>query len=104
MARLVPCNATTSIVCAKGKLPLEKCSATTCLQPACNLPRSATTSIVCTKLPLEKFSATICLQPASQPASQCHNLTVRAKGKLLLENCNFTISAGRRYGLVGPNG
>ncbi|GAX85748.1 hypothetical protein CEUSTIGMA_g13163.t1 [Chlamydomonas eustigma] len=33
-----------------------------------------------------------------------HNLTVRAKGKLLLESTNLTISAGRRYGLVGPNG
>lgn len=33
-----------------------------------------------------------------------HNLTVRAKGKLLLENTSFTITAGRRYGLVGPNG
>lgn len=33
-----------------------------------------------------------------------HNMTVRAKGKLLLENTSFTISAGRRYGLVGPNG
>ena len=28
-----------------------------------------------------------------------HNLTVRAKGKLLLENTMLTISAGRRYGL-----
>lgn len=33
-----------------------------------------------------------------------HNLTVRAKGKLLLESTNLTITAGRRYGLVGPNG
>mmetsp|Transcript_28799 Transcript_28799/g.52898 ORF Transcript_28799/g.52898 Transcript_28799/m.52898 type:complete len:685 (-) Transcript_28799:233-2287(-) len=33
-----------------------------------------------------------------------HNLTVRAKGKLLLENTSVTIAAGRRYGLVGPNG
>ncbi|PNW88567.1 hypothetical protein CHLRE_01g034950v5 [Chlamydomonas reinhardtii] len=32
------------------------------------------------------------------------NLTVRAKGKLLLENTSVTIAAGRRYGLVGPNG
>lgn len=31
-------------------------------------------------------------------------MTVRAKGKLLLENAQFTISNGRRYGLVGPNG
>ncbi len=36
--------------------------------------------------------------------SQVHNMTVRAKGKLLLENTSFTIAAGRRYGLVGPNG
>jgi len=31
-------------------------------------------------------------------------LTIRAKGKLLLENTAMTIAAGRRYGLVGPNG
>ncbi len=35
---------------------------------------------------------------------QVHNLTVRAKGKLLLENTSVTVAAGRRYGLVGPNG
>ena len=29
---------------------------------------------------------------------------MRAKGKLLLESTNLTITAGRRYGLVGPNG
>ena len=33
-----------------------------------------------------------------------HNLTVRVKGKVLLENTNVTIAAGRRYGLAGPNG
>ena len=33
-----------------------------------------------------------------------YNLSVRAKGKLLLESTNLTITAGRRYGLVGPNG
>lgn len=33
-----------------------------------------------------------------------HNLSIRAKGKLLLENTTLTIAAGRRYGLVGPNG
>lgn len=33
-----------------------------------------------------------------------HSLNVRAKGKLLLENTTLTIAAGRRYGLVGPNG
>ncbi len=35
---------------------------------------------------------------------QVHNLTIRAKGKVLLENTTLTITAGRRYGLVGPNG
>lgn len=33
-----------------------------------------------------------------------HNLTIRAKGKILLENTTLTVAAGRRYGLVGPNG
>jgi ATPase subunit of ABC transporter with duplicated ATPase domains len=33
-----------------------------------------------------------------------HNLTIRAKGKALLESTVLTISQGRRYGLVGPNG
>ena len=33
-----------------------------------------------------------------------HNLTIRAKGKILLEHAECTIAAGRRYGLVGPNG
>ena len=33
-----------------------------------------------------------------------HNLTIRAKGKILLENTTLTVTAGRRYGLVGPNG
>ncbi|KAF8072920.1 ABCF4 [Scenedesmus sp. PABB004] len=32
------------------------------------------------------------------------NLTIRAKGKVLLENTSLTIAAGRRYGLAGPNG
>lgn len=31
-------------------------------------------------------------------------MTIRAKGKMLLENTDVTITAGRRYGLVGPNG
>jgi ATP-binding cassette subfamily F protein 1 len=31
-------------------------------------------------------------------------LTIRAKGKVLLENTSLTIAAGRRYGLAGPNG
>ena len=29
---------------------------------------------------------------------------MRAKGKILLENTLLTITYGRRYGLVGPNG
>lgn len=33
-----------------------------------------------------------------------HKLTIRVKGKVLLEDTSITISAGRRYGLVGPNG
>ena len=33
-----------------------------------------------------------------------HSLTLRAKGKLLLDRTDVTIVAGRRYGLVGPNG
>mmetsp|Transcript_15569 Transcript_15569/g.39674 ORF Transcript_15569/g.39674 Transcript_15569/m.39674 type:complete len:705 (-) Transcript_15569:41-2155(-) len=33
-----------------------------------------------------------------------HNMTIRAKGKALLENTALTIVAGRKYGLVGPNG
>lgn len=33
-----------------------------------------------------------------------HKLTVRVKGKVLLEDTSLSISAGRRYGLVGPNG
>lgn len=35
---------------------------------------------------------------------QVHNLTVRVKGKMLLENTMVSITAGRRYGLAGPNG
>lgn len=31
-------------------------------------------------------------------------LSVSARGKVLLENTSFVIVAGRRYGLVGPNG
>jgi ATP-binding cassette, subfamily F, member 1 len=33
-----------------------------------------------------------------------HSLSVRAKGKLLLDRTEVTIVAGRRYGLAGPNG
>ena len=36
--------------------------------------------------------------------NKVHNMTIRAKGKVLLENTTLTIAAGRRYGLVGPNG
>jgi len=32
------------------------------------------------------------------------NLTIRAKGKVLLDRTSLTITAGRRYGLAGPNG
>lgn len=35
---------------------------------------------------------------------QVQNLTIRAKGKVLLENTSLTVAAGRRYGLAGPNG
>lgn len=35
---------------------------------------------------------------------QVQNLTIRAKGKVLLENTAVTVTAGRRYGLAGPNG
>jgi ATP-binding cassette, subfamily F, member 1 len=35
---------------------------------------------------------------------QVSNLTIRAKGKMLLESTSLTITAGRRYGLAGPNG
>ena len=31
-------------------------------------------------------------------------MTIRAKGKALLESTVLTITQGRRYGLVGPNG
>lgn len=33
-----------------------------------------------------------------------HNMTLRVKGKVLLENTTLTVAAGRKYGLVGPNG
>jgi ATP-binding cassette subfamily F protein 1 len=42
--------------------------------------------------------------PPKHTHVQVHNLTIRAKGKVLLENTNLTIAAGRRYGLAGPNG
>eukprot|EP00882_Tetradesmus_deserticola_P025229 GHRQ01027694.1.p1 GENE.GHRQ01027694.1~~GHRQ01027694.1.p1 ORF type:complete len:280 (+),score=156.34 GHRQ01027694.1:145-984(+) len=41
---------------------------------------------------------------ASATDVKVHNLTIRAKGKVLLENTSLTIAAGRRYGLAGPNG
>ena len=40
----------------------------------------------------------------SIPGLQVHNMTIRAKGKILLEHAHLSITAGRRYGLVGPNG
>ncbi len=43
-------------------------------------------------------------QLMSHFGEQVHNMTIRAKGKLLLENAHLSITAGRRYGLVGPNG
>jgi hypothetical protein len=44
-----------------------------------------------------------CVTPVSllYHPPQVHNLTIRAKGKVLLENTNLTIAAGRRYGLAG---
>ncbi|KDD75994.1 hypothetical protein H632_c403p0 [Helicosporidium sp. ATCC 50920] len=33
-----------------------------------------------------------------------HNLTVRVKGKALLEGADLVVASKRRYGLVGPNG
>lgn len=41
---------------------------------------------------------------ASVKDIKVNNLTVRAKGKILLENTAVTIAHGRKYGLVGPNG
>eukprot|EP00775_Hariotina_reticulata_P013703 gene13703-13825_t len=41
---------------------------------------------------------------ASATDVKVQNLTIRAKGKVLLENTSLTIAAGRRYGLAGPNG
>ena len=32
------------------------------------------------------------------------NLTIRAKGKVLLDRTTLTVTSGRRYGLAGPNG
>ncbi len=55
-------------------------------------------------LPAQVHSLTMYCLPGVLLAVQVHNLTVRAKGKLLLENTTLTIAAGRRYGLVGPNG
>ncbi|QDZ24033.1 ABC transporter [Chloropicon primus] len=41
---------------------------------------------------------------ASVKDIKVNSLTVRAKGKILLENTAVTIAHGRKYGLVGPNG
>jgi len=43
-------------------------------------------------------------QMANASDIKAQKLTIRAKGKLLLENTALTIVTGRRYGLVGPNG
>ena len=44
------------------------------------------------------------MTPPYASALQVHNMSVRAKGKLLLESTLLQVTAGRRYGLVGPNG
>ncbi|KAK9798586.1 hypothetical protein WJX73_004190 [Symbiochloris irregularis] len=41
---------------------------------------------------------------ASATDIQVRNLTMRAKGKILLEHTEVNVVYGRRYGLVGPNG
>lgn len=41
---------------------------------------------------------------ASSRDIKVDNFSVSARGKTLLENTSVTIVAGRRYGLVGPNG
>lgn len=62
-----------------------------------------------TSVPAHKGRGEIqCCSEAYQPelclVLQVHSLSVRAKGKLLLENTQLSVTAGRRYGLVGPNG
>lgn len=44
--------------------------------------------------------------PALENASDIHvdRFSISAKGKDLFVNAELRISAGRRYGLVGPNG
>lgn len=54
----------------------------------------------CTQPLLQESGA----QQEASHVSQVHSLSVRAKGKLLLENTQLSVTAGRRYGLVGPNG
>jgi hypothetical protein len=51
-----------------------------------------------------KCAAAAAAAAAAATVPQAHNLTIRAKGKVLLENTSLTIAAGRRYGLAGPNG
>jgi len=43
-------------------------------------------------------------QMANASDIKVQNLTISAKGKLLLENTALTLVSQRRYGLVGPNG
>ena len=42
--------------------------------------------------------------PCSATDIKVQNLTIRAKGKVLLDSTTLTVTAGRRYGLAGPNG
>ena len=41
---------------------------------------------------------------ASMRDVKVNKLTVRAKGKMLLDNTALTVAHGRKYGLIGPNG
>jgi hypothetical protein len=51
-----------------------------------------------------RLAKAIHLEIRPAPRAQVHNMTIRAKGKLLLDSTLLTVTAGRRYGLVGPNG
>ena len=58
-------------------------------------------------MPLHLYPSPCCmlrLTALRASALQVHNMSVRAKGKLLLESTLLQVTAGRRYGLVGPNG
>ncbi|GMH37083.1 hypothetical protein BSKO_04956 [Bryopsis sp. KO-2023] len=54
------------------------------------------------------FDVSFAGQGAASTASatdvKVEKLTIRAKGKMLLDTTSLTIAYGRRYGLVGPNG